>query len=188
MRLLFLGIIFSGLVFSACHSQQNEKKKIAITFDDLPTLSHGILSKKQQHNYFYRTLYVLKKHKVRSTGFVVGGMVNNSNKVLISDFIAAGHDMGNHSFKHYDLNKVDVNKYCHDILLCDSLLSKFSDSLKYFRYPFLHRGNTENKKDSVMKFLQSYDYTIAPVSIDSDETDFNIRFVKAISMGKHSNC
>jgi len=157
----------------------NATKKIAITLDDLPTLSHRIIDAKEQNAYFRRILKILDKYSVQATGFAVGRLITDENYVLLDNFIEKGHIIGNHTANHYDLNQVSCQKYIDDILLNESVIEKYMPEKKYFRYPMLHRGNTEVKRDSIYQLLDENDYLPAPVTIDTDEADYNIRFVKA---------
>jgi peptidoglycan-N-acetylglucosamine deacetylase len=176
-------IILGILVLIGCNNSPKVTEKIAITFDDLPTLSHGLLSKEQQAQYFYRIVDILDKYEIKCLGFVLGKLVNNENKQLLSEFCRRGHELGNHSYNHYDLNKVSSYDYCTDIMQGGSVVDSFQCSTKYFRYPLLHRGNKQSKKDSVSLYLDNNGYIVVPVSIDNDEVMFNLKFVKAFVAG-----
>ncbi len=47
---------------------------------------------------------------------------------------------------------------------------------KYFRYPYLNRGETERKKFTIIAALENMGYKIAPVTITSNDWRFNPRF------------
>ncbi len=53
---------------------------------------------------------------------------------------------------------------------------KYALNYKYFRFPYLDRGDTPEKKFAVMDFLDKNNYTIAPVTITSNDWKFNPRF------------
>ena len=174
----FIVIIFTANTNSTKIFAQSSTQ-IAITIDDLPTLSHGLLSENEQYNYFIKILDVLEKFEVKTVGFVVGNKVDSLSMELLTLFTNKGHSLGNHTYNHYDLNKIETNAFIEDIRKCDSVLNLLSDNSKYFRYPMLHRGNEKQKKEKVLEYLEDNNYTIVPVSIDTDETTFNIEFVKA---------
>lgn len=177
--LLFLVVLFIQLF-------AQDQKQIAITLDDLPTLSHGLISQAEQTVYFNRILKILEKYKIKSTGFVVGQSVSDKNKSLIKSFIKQGHSIGNHTFSHPDLNKTSCRYYINNIKKNQNLISNFNIKHKYFRYPMLHRGDSKEKRDSIYHYLQNEKYTIAPVTIDNDETTFNIKFVRAYFSGNNA--
>lgn len=161
-----------------------DTKPIAITIDDLPVLTHGLIDVDDQQKYFHRILATLRKHNVIATGFVVGKMVNSQNEDLIKAFIKEGHFIGNHTFSHFDLNKKSATEFIDDIKKGQSEIKKFQKKVKFFRYPMLHRGDEIKKRDSVSTYLITNNYIASPVSIDNDETIFNINFVKAYYQNK----
>ncbi|UCG62327.1 MAG: polysaccharide deacetylase family protein [Candidatus Zixiibacteriota bacterium] len=184
---LILSVFLAMAIFPAAaidagepDPRQNSARKIAISFDDLPTLSHDILTVNDQIAYFNRIMRTLEQHNVRAIGFLVGQRLRPENEHLVRSFIDAGHLVGNHTFNHWDLNKVSASDYIRDIEKCSNLISQLDMPCKYFRYPFLHRGDDVAKKDSVLSYLERNEFIIAPVSIDNDEAGFNLRFVKAL--------
>lgn len=182
VKLLTISIIIV-LAFIGCSHNIDQKKYISITIDDLPTLSHGLLSEQEQINYYREILNTLDKYKVKTLGFVVGRSITENNEMLIQEFIARGHVIGNHTYNHFDLNSVEPTLFIKDIEKCQSKLSEFNVSKRYFRYPMLHRGDSIYKKEVVYEYLNINNYKIIPVSIDTDEPDFNLRFVKAYCSG-----
>jgi peptidoglycan/xylan/chitin deacetylase (PgdA/CDA1 family) len=66
---------------------------VALTFDDGPG------------PYTSRLLTTLAQHGVRATFFVVGTMVKE-NPELLRDEVAAGHEIGNHTWDHSDLSQL----------------------------------------------------------------------------------
>lgn len=177
----FIALII--IIVTSCTFKNEGRKKLAITIDDLPTLSHGLLNKQQQKEYFIRITGILKKYDIHALGFVLGKLTTSQNKNLLNTFIEDGNSLGNHSQNHWDLNKVNANSYINDILSCDTLLAGFDQKIKYFRYPLLHRGDEKSKKDSVLSFLSHNNFKIVPVSIDTDEVVYNLEFVTAYCSG-----
>ncbi|RMD50295.1 MAG: hypothetical protein D6830_03090, partial [Ignavibacteria bacterium] len=47
---------------------------------------------------------------------------------------------------------------------------------KYFRYPYLNRGDTKQKKFMIMSAMENMGYKISPVTITSNDWRFNPRF------------
>lgn len=77
--------------------QQNEGKKlVALTFDDGPNSTSTP-----------RVLDILAKYQIKATFFMLGNMVETNQSVVkrISD---EGHEIGNHSYSHADLSKMDA--------------------------------------------------------------------------------
>jgi hypothetical protein len=61
-------------------------------------------------------------------------------------------------------------------------LAKVSNNLtyKYFRYPFLHEGETLEKRNEIRKFLDQHGYRYAPVAIDYKDYLFNAPLVRCV--------
>lgn len=147
-------------------------QKIAITLDDLPFGYSRGLTDEQKIEAFDDILKALKKHKVKATLFVTTGNMNDKTQVILDKAVKAGHQLGNHTNNHYDLNHVSAKTYIADIDSCQQLAEKWINS-KYFRYAKLHRGETAAKRDSVYAYLQTNGFTIAPVTIDNNEWVYN---------------
>ncbi len=161
-------------------------QKIAITLDDLPFGYSGGFTDEQKIEAFDKILKTLKKHKVKATLFVTSRNMSEATKVILDKAVAAGHQLGNHTNNHYDLNKVSAEKYIADIDSCQQLTGKWINS-NYFRYSMLHRGNTRTKRDSVYSYLKEKGLLIAPVTIDNNEWVYNRGYSLAMKIDDHKN-
>lgn len=158
---------------------------MAVTIDDLPIAGGGNrLSAKEQKAMFYRILNALDKHNVRVYGFVIGKNVNDKNKKLLSEFIKRGHTPGNHTYSHPDFNKTTVGEYIKDIEKGRKVLNKINVKGKFFRYPYLRRGNTRQKRDALYAYLDGKGYTIVPISIDNGDWAYSNRYERYKKYGQ----
>jgi peptidoglycan-N-acetylglucosamine deacetylase len=75
-----------------------------------------------------------------------------------------------------DVDVTTVDSYEADILRGEAvtckLLSDRGRTLRYFRYPFLNTGRDQNTKTAIDSFLRKHGYSVAPVSIGSNEWMF----------------
>ena len=172
MKNLFL---IASLLTHSCLAQE-----IAVTLDDLPfgysagmTDSMKIVSTK-------KILTVLEDFDIKATGFVTSGNMSEENKVILDMWLQAGHDLGNHTHRHFNFNNVSAARYISDIDSCQLLVGDWLNT-NYFRYSMLRRGNTVEKRDSVYTFLEQEGYTIAPVSIDNNEWVYNRDYSRALA-------
>ena len=179
--ILFICLTLFGLVLSSAHAQ----RQMAITIDDLPIAYSRYLSVNEQQATFNAILAALEEHDVTATGFVNGQRLTREWRTYLDNFVDAGHRIGNHTYSHPDLNDVSVEDYVKDIERGENSIRKWMSKPKFFRYPFLHRGNTKAKREAVYEFLHNEQYVIAPVSIDNDEYRFNQQLVDAKRNGKH---
>jgi peptidoglycan/xylan/chitin deacetylase (PgdA/CDA1 family) len=52
---------------------------------------------------------------------------------------------------------------------------------QYFRYPFLHTGDTKESKDAVQNFVAKHGYKNAPVTLDNNDYLFAVYYAKMLA-------
>lgn len=171
-------------LFALGSSSVHAQKQMAITIDDLPIAYSRSLSVEDQQATFNAILAALQKHDVIAAGFVNGQRLTQTWAAHLDDFVDAGHQIGNHTYSHPDINLTSVEDYFEDIEKGEESIRKWLGNPKLFRYPFLHRGDTKAKRDAVYAYLRDKQYVVASVSIDNDEYRFNQQLVDAKRDGK----
>lgn len=169
-----------ALLFCTLPCFAADEREIAITIDDLPFVGSGTstpASLKRTQDRFMAIVKALVDNQVPATGFVIGGAVAKNEWDLLETFRNQGFALGNHTYTHDSLNSMSANKYIADIERADVKLAPVMTEPKYFRYPYLAEGNGE-KKQQVMNYLAAHQYTIAPVTIDSKDYEFNAKFYR----------
>lgn len=156
-------------------------QQVAITIDDFPFRRMG-LPKKDESEMIEKLYDHLDRFGIKATGFLNSGRLKPENENGLRDFLKRGHKFGNHTHRHLNIDKVGANIFIADI---DSgwVNGKNYINTNYFRYPYLRRGNTLERRDSVYAHLNKNGYTIAPISIDNNEWIYNRDYVKAKSTG-----
>ena len=180
-------VIFSLLLFLQSMDAQN--KNICVTIDDLPVVSYGMNDSSFQRKLMDEIINSLKKHNIPAIGFVnerklyTNDSVNKFQVSLLEKWLDKNLEPGNHTFSHPDYNKVAFTDFTKDVLkgelITKHILAERNKSLKYFRHPFLHIGNTKEKYDSLTNFLKSINYITAPVTIDNEDYIFAIAYKRA---------
>lgn len=96
----------------------------ALTFDDGPhrTVTRQILD-------------ILNQEGVHATYFPVGRIAERQGD-LIHDFVASGHEIGNHSLTHSDLRKMDAAGARYEIAETNRILRSFGANPVLFRPPY----------------------------------------------------
>jgi len=173
-----------------------QTKEICLTFDDMPVVGLRQTDIHSQRLIIDKLTGTINRYSIPAIGFVNAGRayqngVPDSQKVdLVNRWLNAGLEIGNHTWSHIDYNKVSCREYTTDIMKGESLIKELaknhSKSLRYFRHPFLHRGNTKEKVDSLATFLAAHGYREAPVTIDNADYIFNAAYDSAIA-GKDTN-
>ena len=161
-------------------------KQIAITIDDLPAVL--ISNHQQQLSTNQKILDALDKHGVKATGFVIGNKLPGKTDIF-ELWLKRGYELGNHTYSHMDLDQVDAPTYELDIIKgayeIEKLLSGYDRSLRYFRFPYLHTGRNTEKGNLVREFLKENCYTIAPVTINPYDWEYNSWYVNAWGSNQH---
>lgn len=163
------------LMINAAHAQQ---KELAITIDDLPFVGNartkGDLNR--EHDRFLKLLQALVDRKVPATGFIIAGSIGKGQWELLEEFRESGFELGNHTYSHPSLNSMATEKYIDNVNRADTILQPIMTTPKYFRYPYLAESKGE-KRTKVHQYLAEHQYTIAPVTIDSKDYNFNAQLL-----------
>ena len=160
------------------------ERSVAVTFDDLPGPSTGLVSNgiEDLRENTRKLLAAFREHGVPVVGFVNEGKLVVEGETpadafaraaVLKSWLAAGFELGNHTYSHHDLNTTPLEEFEADVVrgepVTRGLLSEQGRKLRYFRHPFLHVGLDLEKRRAFESFLAARGYTIAPVTIDNDE-------------------
>ena len=157
-------------------------KRISLTIDDLPFVSMGV----SLHEIEEATARIhghLEKCGISAVGFVIGQEVSDDRRSsILKSWQDKGHFLGNHTFSHLSLSKVLLEIFIEDVEKNERILDAFWNAAsykeRYFRLPYLQRGNTE-KYNGIKAFLSQRPYTLVPVTVNSFDFIFNAVFVHA---------
>lgn len=166
-----------ALAFNAL--AETSTKEIALTIDDLPYVGnahHDTGKLRRERKRFLTVLEILDREKIPATGFVIAGAIEKDQWALLEAFKQSGHTIANHTFSHKSLNSTSLEFYQNDIEKADQILSPLMPEKKYFRYPFLATGRDCPAYRAIRTYLNKNAYTIAPVTIDSKDFEFNERY------------
>jgi len=174
------------------------ERAVAVTFDDLPATPTGVVANDvaSLQELTRKLLSAVRKHSVPAVGFVNEGklFVDGQGPGDVHDRIGllrmwldAGVELGNHTYSHRDLNTMPLDQFQADVLRGETvtreLLKGRAQRLRYFRHPFLHVGSELQVRRAFEAFLSSHGYTVAPVTVDSDEFVYAIAYAAALRRG-----
>jgi len=187
-RLLILGLaagmVVCGEVLQS-HSRNQEivspgAREIAITIDDLllngPEIDLGRLksmtdrlTQSIQSNHVPVVGFVNEK-KLRVTG------EEDPRIALLQMWLDRGIELGNHTYSHFSLQQTPLREFEDDVVrgeeMTSRLLARRGRKLVYFRYPYLQTGPTREVKEGFERFLAERAYTIAPITVDTNDWVF----------------
>jgi peptidoglycan/xylan/chitin deacetylase (PgdA/CDA1 family) len=185
----FLASGLALLAFPAFARANPAGRTVAMTFDDLPMANPErdaqplvVATETNQ-----RILAALKRYRAPATGFV--------NEIHIKDIgpgadrLLAGWNRGkfelaNHGASHADANAIDLPTIEREIIQGEAtigpLARKAGRSLRFFRFPYNHLGDTAEKQAGAIAFLQARGYQLAAATIDTSDHIFDKAFARAL--------
>jgi peptidoglycan/xylan/chitin deacetylase (PgdA/CDA1 family) len=152
-------------------------QQMAVTFDDLPV--HGAMPPGLTRLEIAQSiLKTLKREKLPPVyGFINGGRGEEDPTSLsvLQTWRRAGQPLGNHTWAHLDLNKESPEEFEAEVLRNEPMLRKLmgKGDWHWLRYPFLHEGDTVEKRRAVRAWLSAHGYKIAEVSMDFEDYLWN---------------
>jgi peptidoglycan-N-acetylglucosamine deacetylase len=182
LRIVALSVSLAGGATQAAARGPNLPPRVVLTFDDLP--AHGPLLPGQTRLSIAKAiLATLRRHRVRQAyGFVTGsfGRDDPDARRVLTAWRRAGHPLGNHSWSHFDLDRVTTAVYTADIERNEAVIAPLmrGQDWRWFRYPYLSEGRDPEARASVRAFLAARGYRIAPVTLNFDDWAYNAPFVR----------
>ena len=177
------------VIFHPCSLQA--KVKMAITFDDLPV--HGDLPPKTTHlTVAQSVIKTLAANKIPEVyGFVNATRIKEekgSDEVLHL-WNKAGYPLGNHTYSHQDFNSVSVGEFKKEIENNESLLLSVNSAKTALalRFPYLHEGDTLEKRKAIRAYLKDKKYLIAQVTDDFKDWAFNTPYALCKAKGDNKS-
>ena len=160
-------------------------RPISVTVDDLPIALGSLHRDPSERKRITRELLAtLARHDVRAVGLVTWRNVLDQHDVsLLEMWLDAGHELGNHSYSHQDYTQTDPEEFIADVERgreeVARLLAAHGASLRFFRFPMLHEGETPEKLAAVRHYLDSSGQRNLPVTIDNADASFARPWVEA---------
>lgn len=155
--------------------------RMAVTVDDLPWQDHGPRDVARAGDAPRRLVEALTSRGVPAVGFVNSDRVDDP--ALVRAWTDAGLELGNHGASHQSLSRLGLDAWLGDARRCDTWLRAFGPAPRWFRYPYLHQGDTVEKRDGAYAGLAAMGYRVAHVSIDTMEWRLAAVYTRALADG-----
>ena len=162
-----------------------QRLEVAITVDDLPV--HGDLPFTMTRSEIAKKM--IEAFKAKGVpgvyGFVnaknIGGDQEKANVLKL--WADSGFSLGNHTFSHMDLNAAGVQAFEDEIVANESALQGLMGSRDWhwLRYPYLHEGDTLEKRHAIRKYLADHGYKIAQVTLDFGDYAWNNPYARCVA-------
>jgi len=177
----------------AAFAQATPERAVAITFDDLPYVSVPAEDDAALAAMTGRLLQRLQADAVPAVGFVNESRLYREGALvparvdLLKRWLRAGFELGNHTYSHVSLNRVPLEVFTANLLQGETvirpLMQSEGRSLRWFRHPYLHQGNTQEVRTAFASFLASHGYRVAPVTVNNSEWVFAAAYARALTQG-----
>lgn len=172
-------ILFVALaaVYSPSHANAADKidREIAITFDDLPVAES--FREVDADAIVHSILNTLDSHSVRAAGFVAARSIGEHYD-LIGEWLNHKHILGNLTFSNADYNDLDIQSFITEIqrgkAAIEDMLSGFGQKKRYFRYPFLHYGQSIEARRQVQMYLEEQGDVVAHATVVVEDYLYNL--------------
>jgi hypothetical protein len=147
-------------------------EKVAVTFDDLPvngSLPAGVT----EVDIVERVLPIFSGRKLPPMyGFVNARKLegNPTGAEALRLWMAGGQRAGNHTYSHIDLTRSSVEEFTRDVAQNEPVLLLLSPGKdwRWFRYPYLHEGDTLDKRGAVRAMLKERRYAFGQKGCEVD--------------------
>ena len=153
--------------------------EVALTFDDLP-LNGALPAGKTKEQIARETVAVLAKHHIPpSFGFVNARGLEGSpdGARALQVWIGSGNPLGNHTYSHLSLTKASAEEFEQEVLRNEPVLELLTPvhdhDWHWLRYPYLHEGDTLEKRRAVREFLRTNGYRVAQTTLDWEDYLWN---------------
>lgn len=185
------GLILLLLAVSCAALGGEPSRSVALTFDDLPVVP-GSLPFGESRLTTQKILDALRPTGTQAVAFVnekkleVPGETDRRLSLLRA-WVDAGHELGNHTYSHPDLNNTPLLNYQSDILrgerLTRPMMKSAGKQLRWFRHPFTHTGPSQQVKFNLELFLKRRGYRVAPFTVENSDWLFAKVWVAAVRKG-----
>lgn len=185
MRWIFVVLSLVALGASPARADQ-----VAITFDDVPVFGYYAPMPEAQ-KITANLLDGFKRHHWQVTGFVNEIQLAEWDRParidLLTRWLDAGMDLGNHSYSHLSLTNTPVDAYIADVARGETatkaLLAQRGRKERWYRHPYLETGATLAIRQRFEGWLADHGYRVAPVSMENSDWKFAEPYDDALKHG-----
>ena len=184
-------VLLFALLFGGCKNPSSKETNINIitatakpivsfTFDD--GITNGVAGFKFQE-WNEMILSHLRAENLKTVFFVTGeNKQDQRGQFLLQSWNDEGHKIANHSYSHpfFNAEENTANLFENQLLRTDTIISKFSNQVKFFRFPYLKEGQNKTKVDSIRNILSKNKYKNGYVTIDASDWYVNQRLINRI--------
>ncbi|MEO0345748.1 MAG: polysaccharide deacetylase family protein [Pseudomonadota bacterium] len=183
MKSLFrrLNLVAVWLLLAASAAAAEPTRRITITFDDAPRSAGAFMSEAQRTTLLIESLAA--GGVAEALFFVTTGNLEKRGEAgaaRLRRYTDAGHALANHSHVHASANRTDAEAFVADIAKAQRGLDGFDSVVPLFRFPFLHEGNTRERRDAIRAGLAELSLENGYVTVDNYDYYLQFLFDEAV--------
>jgi len=181
----------SMLLGCLCASAPGAAENLAVTFDDLPL--NGELAPAMTRSGIVRdVLAILHERRVAQVyGFINAQKLEGNADAAraLRLWVAGGQRVGNHTYSHPDLSQASPESFLENVRQDEPVLELLdaTGEWHWLRFPFLHEGDTLEKRRAVRSALKERGYHIAQVTLDYEDYLWNSPYARCIAKGDEAS-
>ena len=185
---LFVLVPFLLLALVAAPSaEEPTPRPLLVTVDDLP-IAGGHDDPEERRRITDGLLLHLERHGIEAVGLVTWRNVRDAgDRALLEQWLAAGHELGNHSYSHPNYSTTPFEAYREDMERAraeiEALLEPHGRYLRFFRFPFLREGDTPEKVAAMRAYLEKSGQQNLPVTLDNQDWSYDRPWTEARRAG-----
>lgn len=186
-------ICLGAVVLVCACGAKAQQLSAAITVDDLP--AHGALPPGETRLAVAQSMLATFRRETLPPvyGFINAGKLEEKQTGepdrmdVLRAWRRAGQPLGSHTFTHSNLDSESAAAFEEDIAKNEPVLRELMKhkDWHWLRYPFLHEGDTVEKREEVRGYLQQHGYRIAEVSLDFEDYLWNNPYARCVA--KHDD-
>lgn len=161
--------------------------EMAITVDDMPV--HGALPAGESHRSLAQAIVAaLQAERIdNATGFLNAAWVEREpgTEIVLTEWRAAGLPLANHGWSHRHLNEMTPAEFEIEVARNEPVLRRLSEGeeWRWFRYPYLDEGETEEKRAAGRAILTRRGYRVAAVTMDFSDWAWTDPYARCTAKG-----
>jgi peptidoglycan/xylan/chitin deacetylase (PgdA/CDA1 family) len=184
--------LLAALALLAALTGRAAAEPVAITFDDLPSLTWSTATDYQQATT-EKLLAGLKRQHIPAIGFVNEIKLETADKAartaLLARWLDLGFELGDHSYSHLHFaTATPVTDYIGDVARGDTvtrtlLAQRRRPAPQWYRHPYLETGATLEARRTFEAWMAAHGYATAPVSMENSDWQFALVYDDAVMRG-----
>ena len=171
----------ASLLFLAPVFADEPARRITISFDDAPRSAGAFMSAEQRTALLIESLAAGGVDE--ALFFATTGNLEKRGEAgaaRLRRYTDAGHALANHSHVHASANRTDAETFVADIAEAQRRLAGFDNVVPLFRFPFLHEGNTRERRDAIRAGLDRLSLANGYVTVDNYDYYLQYLFDEAV--------